>query len=193
MGRKKVIDDETLLVHARSVFLQRGAFGSTKEIAERAGISEAAIFKRFPTKAELFVAALMPPEVDIASIIADDIEDPREALVATGLQLLDYFREVIPTAMHLMTNPAISMKDIAGHFGPDSADEKINNALAAFLEQRAARGQLKVDVPMASAGLFTSAVHSLALYEMMELHGGVDMAHAVPHFVEALWSGLAPP
>jgi len=192
MGRKKVIDDETLLEHARAVFLRRGAFGSTKEIAERAGISEAVIFKRYPTKAKLFLAALLPPDIDPTSLVANEIEDPRAALQATGERLLGYFREVIPSAMHLMSNPAITMADIASHFDTGSVDS-IAKALTAFLETRAARGQLRTQAPMASASLFVAGLHSLALYEMMGLHGGADMGHAIPHFVDALWSGLAPP
>ena len=101
MGRKKVIDDETLLEHARAVFLERGAFGSTRDIAERAGISEAAIFKRYPTKVGLFLAALMPQQEDVSSVIASEVDDTREALVQTGYRLLKHFRKIIPTVMHL--------------------------------------------------------------------------------------------
>ena len=70
MGRPKIIDDDALLAHARVVFLERGAYGSTKDIAKRAGISESAIFQRFPTKAELFLAAMLPPQVDVSAIVA---------------------------------------------------------------------------------------------------------------------------
>lgn len=192
MGRKKIIDDETLLEHARSVFLQRGAFGSTKEIAERAGVSEAAIFKRYPTKAKLFLAALLPPAADPRSLVANEIEDPRGALEETGRRLLDYFREVIPTAMHLMGNPAITVADVASHFDSKGVNN-IDEALTVFIQERASLGQLRVRDARASASLLVAGIHSLALYEMMGLHGGVDMGHAIPHFVDALWSGLAPP
>lgn len=192
MGRRKVIDDETLLRHAREVFLERGALGSAKEVAARAGISEAAVFKRFPSKAKLFLAALMPAKVDPATLIADDIDDPRAALTETGLRLLDYFREVIPPGLHLTTNPLITPKEIGEHFGADAVDS-VTQALADFIVARAQRGQIRAENPMATASLLISSIHSLALYEMMGLHSGTDMAHAVPLFVEALYAGLAPP
>ena len=47
MGRPQTISNEDMLAAAREVFLKHGVFGSTKEIAQRAGISEAALFKRF--------------------------------------------------------------------------------------------------------------------------------------------------
>jgi hypothetical protein len=45
---------------------------------------------------------------------------------------------------------------------------------------------------MTTASLFVSAIHSLAVFELMEIHGGKNMDHAVKAFVEALWSGIAP-
>ncbi|WP_448205688.1 TetR/AcrR family transcriptional regulator [Azospirillum sp. sgz302134] len=191
MGRKRVIDDTALLAHARAVFLERGAFGTTKDIAQRAGVSEAVIFQRFPTKAALFLAAMLPPDVDADAIVASKIADTRAALVETGRRLLAHYRTIIPTAVHLMTNPAISMAEVATHFGEDP-NSRIVSALAGFLKERTEQGLLRVENPMASASLLIAAIHSLALFEMMEFHQGDDLTHAVPLFVDALWSGLVP-
>ncbi len=191
MGRKKLIDDEALLAHARAVFLERGAFGATKDIAQRAGVSEAVIFQRFPTKAALFLAAMMPADVEAEAVIATEIEDARAALVETGHRLLGHFRKIIPTAMHLMTHPAIKMSEVAEHFGSNRV-EKIATLLADYLAKMTADGQLAVQNPLAAANLLIAAIHSLAVYEMMEFHHGEALDHAVPLFVDALWSGLGP-
>jgi AcrR family transcriptional regulator len=191
MGRKKIIDDETLLGHARAVFLERGAFGTTKDIAQRAGISEALIFQRFPTKAALFFAAMMPPDIEAEAIIATEVEDTRAALVETGHRLLDHFRKIIPAAMHLMTHPAIKMSEIADQFGTRRM-AKIGGLLADFLRQKHNQGLLRVDDPPAAANLLIAAIHSLVLFEMMEFHKGHSLDDAVPLFVNALWSGMAP-
>ena len=189
MGRKKIIGDEALLEHARAVFLERGAFGTTKDIAKRAGISEAVIFKRFPTKANLFLAAMMPPNIDANTIIASEIEDTPAALVETGYRLLHHFRKIIPPALHLMAHPTIKMSEIIEHFGDD---EEVTNHLTDFLQERSAQGHINTKNPMAAASLLVAAIHSLALYEIMEMHGGQDMEHAVPFFVGELWAGLQP-
>jgi AcrR family transcriptional regulator len=191
MGRKKIIDDKTLLAHARTVFLQKGAFGTTKEIAQLAGVSEAVVFQRYPTKAALFLAAMAPPDVDAEAIIATEIADVQAALVETGRRLLGHFRQIIPAAMHLMTHPSVKMSDVTDHFGAGRVD-KIAGLLADFLAKKHAEGAVHVENPLAAASMLVASIHTLALYEMMEFHGGDDLEHAVPMFVKALWSGLAP-
>jgi len=193
LGRRKVIEDEQLLRHARDVFLEGGAFGSTKEIARRAGISEATLFQRFPTKSALFLAALVPPEVDVEGIVHAPTSrtDPQGALTEIGQRMLAYFRTLIPTVMHLMTHPSIRMADVAAHF-QRMPEQALAEALAAYLRDAEAHGKVKANDPMATANLLISAIHSLAVFELMEIHGGEDLEHAIEHFVGAIWSGLDP-
>ena len=44
MGRRKLVEDDELLAVAREVFVEKGIAASTREIAHRAGISEAVIY-----------------------------------------------------------------------------------------------------------------------------------------------------
>ncbi|MBI5057774.1 MAG: TetR/AcrR family transcriptional regulator [Nitrospirae bacterium] len=182
-----------MLQHAREEFLKNGAFGSTKEIARRAGVSEATIYQRYPTKAALFLAAMVPQQVDIEAIIHSFTEktDPRPVLTEIGKRILAYFRTLIPVIMHLITNPSISMSDVTAHF-KSMPEQELAEALAAHMKEANARGTIKADNPTAAASLFVSAIHSLAVFELMEIHGGKNMDHAVKGFVEALWSGIAP-
>lgn len=193
MGRRKVVADEELLQHARDVFLERGASGSTKEIARRAGMSEATLFQRYPTKAALFLAALVPPRVDVEAIVRAPTraEDPRQALAEIGRRMLAYYRTLIPTVVHLMTHPSISMAAVAAHFG-QSPERALVDALATYLREAAGKGRIRADAPLATAGLLVSAIHSLALFEMLEVHGRRDMEQAIDGFVAALWNGLSP-
>lgn len=194
MGRHKAIRDEQLLQHAREVFLKSGAFGSTKEIARRAGVSEATIFQRYPTKAELFLAAMVPRQVDIDAVIHSCTKgtDPRQVMTEIGHKILDYFRTLIPVIMHLITNPSVSMADVAAHF-KIMPEQELAEALAARMKEANSLGLIKADNPMAAAGLFVAAIHSLAVFELMEIHDGKKMDRLVGQFVEALWSGIAPP
>ncbi len=191
MGRNPIIDDKTLLSHARDVFKARGAFGTVSEVARRAGISEAAVFKRYSTKAALFVAALMPPEIDPAELVADEITDAREALEETGRRLLAYFRDVVPAGLHLHAARAAGLEDIGAHFGPDRTG-RITEALATFLAERTVRKQMNAAEPRRAAQLMIAAIHSLAAYEVMGLHGKNDFGRAIPAFVDQIWAGLEP-
>ncbi len=192
MGRPKVVKDEALLEAARSVFLELGAFGTTKEVARRAGVSEAVIFQRFPTKAALFVGAMVPTAPDVASLVIVGRDNPKRDLVATGKRMLSYFRKVIPAVMHLITYPNIKMADVFEHFG-SMPPQDLNSALTAQLSALHREGKVHAPKPMATASLFVSAIHSLAVFELMEMHGSQPMDHAVEQFVEAIWAGLRPP
>lgn len=191
MGRKKIIDEATLLEAARSVFLEQGNAGTTKEVARRAGISEAAIFKRYPTKTALFVAALMSTDIDTGGLVATEIDNPRDALVETGRRLLRHFRTVIPMGLRLMENSAVTMDDLGNHFG-NARVGAVADRLADFLRQKDAEGVLSVQNPLAAAHLLIAAIHSVPLYELMKFHGGANLDHVIEVFVDALCAGLPP-
>ena len=61
MGRPRTVSDDVILEAARAVFLEQGPGASTQSIADRLSVSQAALFKRFGTKRDLMIAALMPP------------------------------------------------------------------------------------------------------------------------------------
>jgi AcrR family transcriptional regulator len=98
MGRPPRISNERLLQIARVVFVRDDASGSTKSIAALSGISEAAIFQRYKTKAALFLAAMSPVHADTVALVAlaDHAKNGREALHILGGAILAYFREALP-------------------------------------------------------------------------------------------------
>lgn len=73
MGRPRhPIARATLLGIARRVFSKGGYSGtSTAEVAARAGLSKASLFHHFPTKEELYQAALQIPVMDLAHLIEE--------------------------------------------------------------------------------------------------------------------------
>src|SRR3974390_1134159 len=121
MGRPKTIENDALLKIARAVFLEQGALGSTKDIAARAGISEAALFKRYPTKAAMFLAAMAPPRAAIDHILAETraVKDARAALHVLARHVLAYYRTALPRVLHLITHPAIGLEALPQHLGRD--------------------------------------------------------------------------
>jgi len=193
MARKRTIDDAHLLKVAREVFLEGGAFGSTREIATRAGISEATLFKRYPTKTALFLAALAPPQPDIDFMFeaVRKQSDPRKALHTLAFQVLGYFRMAIPRMLPLITHPAIGLDEMLKQFGTSPAD-KLSEAIAAHLGELRKRGAIDVENPFAAAALINASLHSLALFELMGIHGGEVPPAAVRNMIDALWRGLEP-
>lgn len=58
MARPRTIQNTDLLSAAKEVFIEQGFSATTASIAQRAGVSEGTLFKRFATKEDLFVAAM---------------------------------------------------------------------------------------------------------------------------------------
>lgn len=194
MARPRTIDEADILRTAREVFLEQGARGSTREIARRLGVSEATLFKRHATKAGLFLAAMTPPLPDTAALLkrARARKDARRALHVVGMFTLDYFRSAIPQMLPLITHPGVGIERLLRAFG-ESPATSFHLAVAEFLAERRAAGELATPEPLAAAGLIVSAMHSVALFEVTGLHGGAVPAKVVHAMLDSLWQGLAPP
>src|SRR5258708_13282447 len=66
---------EQIILAARQVFLESGfTVASTREIAERAGITEAFLFRRFTSKEEMYQAAVEQPVAEAFDGLAADIK-----------------------------------------------------------------------------------------------------------------------
>ena len=194
MARPRTIDEADILRSAREVFMEQGARGSTREIARRLGVSEATLFKRYPTKVDLFLAAMTPPLPDTEAMLkrARARKDTRRALHLVGTFALDYFRTAIPQMLPLITHPGVGIESLLRAFG-ESPATSFHVAVAEFLAERRGEGGLATPEPLAAAGLIVSAMHSVALFEVTGLHGGAVPARVVQAMLDALWLGLAPP
>jgi AcrR family transcriptional regulator len=89
---------EAVLEAAIPVFAQRGYYGTpTAQVATRAGISQAYVFRLFPTKEELFVAALDHGTEQILASFRKAVADTTggtDALIhALGMAYADLMRD----------------------------------------------------------------------------------------------------
>src|ERR1700761_810536 len=66
---------ERIVAAAMEVFAERGLDASTAEIAARAGVGEATLFRRFPTKDDLVIAIIGAQLVETAALAAACLEE----------------------------------------------------------------------------------------------------------------------
>ncbi|MEK7468436.1 MAG: helix-turn-helix domain-containing protein [Planctomycetota bacterium] len=193
MGRKKNIEDHELLEAARAVFVKRGFAGTTREIARRAGISEAVIYQRHSTKAHLFFAAMTPPEPDFAKLL-EPPADPRRAREHFGdlaVGMVNYFRKLVPIFLPLLTHPSFDFAKYSrqrehGPFG------RIHAGFTEYLEKQRKRGLVAAPNLHAAALTLFAALHFLAIMEKLGVHGGRFPDAGVRAIAKAMWEGLAP-
>lgn len=98
---------EAILAAARTVFLESGYAGSrTRQISEKAGVSEKLLYQHFRSKEELFEAAMTEPlqrKIDellahapVAAALTDAPSARRESVTAVMDTLLRAAEEVVP-------------------------------------------------------------------------------------------------
>ena len=70
---------ELIIAAAATVFAERGLEAATAEIAHRAGVGEATLFRRFPTKDDLIDAIIETRMEEVAALADAAAEDPDPA------------------------------------------------------------------------------------------------------------------
>jgi AcrR family transcriptional regulator len=191
MGRRKTITNEALLAHAREVFVERGFAGATKEIARRAGVSEAVLFQRHATKADLFFAAMALPAVDLQALFDAPAGGTREQVASITAALVDYFRDSMPVLLPLLSHPGFEFEAFARRH-PDSPLNALRQRLMAFFaRERDARRIGPVD-PGAAAFLVFAFAESVAFFETLGAHDGHMPDAILERSIEVLWRGIGP-
>ena len=186
MARKRTIRDEDLLNAARACFVERGFAAPTKEIAQRAGVSEGLLFQRYGNKAELFFAAMVPPP---GATLRDQLAKARQGadeLVELGLALLAYFRATVDVLLPLMTHPEFTFEEFAQRH-PDSALAAMRREAMAYFTQAEASD------PPASALLLMSSVFGVVMFERLGAHNGTMPAPMVRRMLQRIREGSFQP
>lgn len=192
MARSRTITDAQILDAARAVFMEEGLAAPTSVIAERAGISEASIFKRFGTKQALFCAAMRPqgpPEwLQNARSLAGRGEVEAN-LVGMGTALVGFFRAMMPQLMLLWSNqvPPEGWK-LEGERHPAVG---VVRCVADYLREEMERGRVASDDPVGAARIFVGA---LAHFVFAEIAGfGAALGTDTEAFVGQLARTMARP
>lgn len=140
---------------------------STTVIAERAGMSQAAIFKRYPTKKALMCAALLPPEhppyLELLAAGPHPSLPLGPQLEEAALAIARFFAEVVPCIATLHAS-GFEKSELFGRYEVPPP-LRTRQALAEWFARAAAQGRLAVTAPTEVATAFMGTLHVRAFLQ----------------------------
>ncbi len=198
MARPVSIKDETIIDAARHVFLERGIQATTAEVAERAGVSEGTVFKRFKTKSELFRVAMGDrlAEPPFLKALADKVgtgEVP-ENLFVLGMGVVRFFRDLLPLMMMAWSNPAPNgLPSLIA--GPNPPPIRAIKQLTGYFEAEMRAGRVRRHDPEVTARAFLGALNAFVFFDLLyKIHGELPLGDEtyVRGLVGLVWQGIEP-
>jgi len=193
MGRPKLIEDRELLIIAREVFRNHGHTATTRDVAKAAGLSQAALYKRFKSKDALFISALtsLAPSLGALSEIKAEGRTPQAYLAVFAARVKDHFRQVMPSILSHAAHPKYG-KEMMGQIHRHNRAGEIAAMLVLRLETWRKEGRTRPIAPRVFAHAFIHALHSMAMVDV--LSGEEPRVPTRPKdmraFVELFWRGV---
>jgi len=169
MARPQTISDSEIAGAAREVFLANGAKTAVAQIADRLGVSAAALFQRVGSKAQLMMLALapeLPPTmVNLAAGLAPD-RPISEQLHEHLFELLTFLQSVIPSLIVLRAAglfPPPKRKARATNPGAKArppTPQELRHLLGAWLTDAKHQGRIEVKNPRVCAEALLGAMEA---------------------------------
>jgi AcrR family transcriptional regulator len=162
MTRPKTITDEEILAVARAVFRTQGHSATTREIGQKAGISEGVLYQRFGSKDDLFFASMAPTAPDVDQVLGPEppTEEASTFVKSVLGRMAVYFGEVIPLALHVMTHPSFSMEMMRG---AQVVHTRLHEGLARRLLWFETQKRIRRATAKTTAHLLVSLAHDSAI------------------------------
>ncbi len=146
---------------------------TTKEIARAAGCSEAALYKNFASKEELFVIVLNERLPKLNPLLISLIDEPGERTVEENLteiahRAADFYAQTFPIAASLYAEPRLKARHEEAMREMGTGPHKPIEGLDAYLrtEQRAGRVSAGADTYAAASLLLGACAQRAFAYEM---------------------------
>lgn len=195
MGRPRTVSDEVILAAARAVFLENGPSASTQSIADRLSVSQAALFKRFGTKRDLMIAALMPPMPPVATEVRSGpaLDLPLQVqLRSIARDFVVFFRGMVPCLMVLKSS-GVDLEQILKTFD-EPPPVLARRLLTGYFQRAMDAGLARPTDPLAAASLFLGAfhMHSFMSHVTDQVMSDEDLFLFSDAVVDVLWHGIAP-
>ncbi|MFF4448013.1 TetR/AcrR family transcriptional regulator [Streptomyces sp. NPDC001502] len=165
------------------------ASATTKAIAREAGCSEAALYKYFANKEELFVRVLMERTPNAGPLMAALQAGPgergvEETLAGIARHASLFYADAMPLAASLFADPALLTRHREGVQEIGAGPHVVLDALAGRLRRELDAGRLRPDAdPRAAAALLLGACFQRAFF----LHfSGAHVVQPVEEFAPAM-------
>jgi len=182
-----------LIAAAASLFAAKGFNGTTtREIAKAAGVSEALVFKHFPTKRALY-AAILAEKVSVEELLgavedsAKKRDDRRVFMLIAGFRIR---AGVDPTLLRLLLFSALEGHELSDIFFAKH-HKVFYDHLATYIQLRIQEGAFRdVDPLLAARAFIGIVVHHRLLHEIfgVPMHRSHD--ETVATYVELFLNGL---
>jgi AcrR family transcriptional regulator len=193
MARTPTITPTKILAAARAVFLELGFSATVVDIADRAGISSASIFKHFPTKEALFFAAMSVTATaqdrlwtaELAAAIG--LGNTRADLLKIAHRIAAYTGDLLPQMML-----AWSVRQPGEIVKPPGLEPDLA-AIVAYLEREMALGRIgRGDPSIPAMTLLHTIVGFTMSQTLQEQMVRPDTSIFLEDFVDLLWRSIAP-
>ncbi|SHN44550.1 transcriptional regulator, TetR family [Cryptosporangium aurantiacum] len=172
------------------------AHATTKEIAKAAGLSEAALYKHFTDKTELFVRVLaerLPrflPTIETLDVEAGTVVDNLRTVAEAAIT---FYADSFPISVSIFAEPKVLHAHRAALRRTGAGPHKANEALAEYLAAEKERGRIHADAdPSSLAALVLGACFQHAFLHQFADDEQVDAAGAADRLITALAPALLP-
>lgn len=182
-----------LIAAAASLFAAKGFNGTTtKEIAKAAGVSEALLFKYFPTKRALY-AAILAEKVTIRELLdaledsAEKRDDRRVFSLIAGFRIR---KDVDSTLFRLLLFSALERHELSEMFF-GKHHRVFYDRLSTYIEIRIQEGAFRnVDPLLAARAFIGMVVHHRLLHEIFGVPMHLTHSETISTYVDLFLGGL---
>jgi AcrR family transcriptional regulator len=146
-----------ILTAAASVFAERGLDASTAEIARRAGVGEATLFRRFPSKDDLIIAILAERMDDVIATAERYLEEPDPwRAVASFCEAMVEWQVTDQGALEAIKDKCMASPPLAGR------RKRIIELMSRLVRRAQAAGVVRDDLTAPDLALLTAAAGSVS-------------------------------
>jgi len=183
----------SIITAAASLFAKNGFNGTTtREIARTAGISEALLFKHFPTKRALY-AAIIAAKSQLSQLMAsieeaaEKRDDVRVFTLIAGFRI---HRGADPSLLRLLLFSALEGHELSDMFFRNR-HRVFYEFLAGYIARRTQEGAFRKVDPLLAAQSFTGMiVYHRLLHDIFGVPAHCSPEEAVAGYVDVFLEGL---
>ncbi|MGH7232488.1 MAG: TetR/AcrR family transcriptional regulator [Nitrospiraceae bacterium] len=183
----------SIIAAAAALFAANGFKGATtREIAKTAGISEALLFKYFPTKRALYAAILAEkaPISQLLEVVEDAAKKRDDARVFTLIASYRIHRGADPTLLRLLLFSALEGHELSDMFFL-SQHRMFYDYLSNYIDRRIRDGAFRPVDPLVVARAFMGMVaHHRLLHEIFRVPTHCSPEDSVATFVTLFLDGI---